>query len=292
MSYLDSASTRLVEAQNRAASGKRITKPSDDVAGTNRALSLRTAISNVDQFTNNIVVTKPLLGATQNAIADLVKAVRSVRDIAVSAAIPDFTGGARDAAANELTDILGQMEDIANSRHMDQYLFSGTATDTAPLVAQTGSSPYSYAGNSGTRRTQVLSWVSLPCNIPGDRLFNFDGGAGAGSTDVFTMVTQLRDLVRTGTQQQISGQLDNIDKNLDNLLSCSAQMGSWSARMDRANNVLADTQVRLKEMLSDTEDVDLAKAVVELKSQENVYQVALSISSRMLDLSLASMQLT
>ena len=292
MFYLDVASTRLVEAQTRAVSGKRIMKPSDDVPGTNRALSLRTAMSNVDQFTNNIVVTKPLMGATQNAIADLVKAVRSVRDIAISAATPDFTGGARDAAANELTDILGQMEDIANSKHMDQYLFSGTATDTAPLVAQTGSSPYSYAGNSGTRRTQVLSWVSLPCNIPGDRLFNFDGGAGAGSTDVFTMVTQLRDLVRTGTQQQISGQLDNIDKNLDNLLSCSAQMGSWSARMDRANNVLADTQVRLKEMLSDTEDVDLAKAVVELKSQENVYQVALSISSRMLDLSLASMQLT
>ena len=58
--------------------------------------------------------------------------------------------------------------------------------------------------------------------------------------------------------------------------------------MDRAKEVLADSRVRLQEMLSDTEDIDLSKAVVELKSQENIYQAALLISSRMLDLSLAS----
>jgi len=288
MYYVDVASSRLLEAQMRAISGKRILRPSDDVPGTNRGLSLRTAISNVDQFTNNIVVSKPLLGAADNAVADLVKAVRGVRDIAVAAANPDYTGGARDAYAAQLDDILAQMEDIANSKHMDQYLFSGTATDTAPLVTQAGPNPYSYAGNSGTRRTQVLSWVSLPVNIPGDRLFNFDQGAGAGTTDLFTMVTQLRDVIRSGSTAQISAQIDNVDANLDNLLSCEAQLGSWEARMDRAKEVLADSRVRLQEMLSDTEDIDLSKAVVELKSQENIYQAALLISSRMLDLSLAS----
>ena len=291
MLYLDLASTRLVDAQLRAISGKRIMKPSDDVPGTNRALRLRTAISNVDQFTNNIEVTEPLLGATQSTIADLVSAARSVRDIAVAAGAPDYTGGARDAAVAELNDILGQMQDIANTKHLDQYVFSGTATETAPLVPQAGPSPYAYAGNSGTRRTQVLSWVGLPVNIPGDKLFNFDGGAGAGSTDLFTMVAQLRDAIKTGNTSQVSSQITNIDANLDNLLSCGAQVGSWAARMDKAKNVLADTNVRLQEMLSDTEDIDLPRAIVELKSQENVYQTALAISSRMLGLSLASMRI-
>jgi flagellar hook-associated protein 3 FlgL len=289
MYYIDVASSRLVEAQTRAISGKRIMKPSDDVPGTNRALSLRTAISNVDQFTNNIVVSRPLLAATENAVSDLVKAVRSVRDIAIAAASPDFSGEARDAYIAQLDDILGQMADLGNSKHMDQYLFSGTATDTAPLVAQAGPNPYAYAGNSGTRRTQVLSWVSLPVNIPGDKLFNFDQSAGAGTTDLFTMVTQLRDAIQNGDSAAISGQIDNVDANLDNLLACDAQLGSWGARMDKAKDVLADTKTRLQEMLSDTEDIDLTKAVIDLKSQENVYQTALAISSRMLDLSLASL---
>lgn len=288
--YMDVASERLTNAQAQAVSGKRIRKPSDDVPGTNRGLSLRSAISISDQFTNNIVVSKPLIGATMNAMADLVRAVRSVRDIAVAAANPDVTDSTKTAHIAQLDDILGQMADVANSKHLDQYIFSGTATDTAPLIAQNGNQPFAYAGNSGSRVTQVLSWVTLPVSVPGDRLFNFNGAAGEGSTDLFTMVKQLRDVIAAGDPKAVSAELDNIDANLDNLLSCSAQVGSWSARMDRAKDTLADTKVRLQEMLSDTEDVDLPQAVVELKTMENVYQAALAVSSRMLDMSLASMR--
>lgn len=288
--YMDVASKKLVEAQSRAVSGKRIMRPSDDVPGTNRGLSLRSAISNADQFTNNITVCKPMVNATQNALADLVKAVRNVRNIAVAAANPDFTEGARDTYVAELDDILGQMADVASSKHLDQYLFSGTATNTPPLTRNIGSPPYSYAGDTGVRYAQVLSWVTLPTSIPGERVFNFDGGAGPGTTDLFSMVTQLKDAIRSNDTQTISGQLENIDANLDSLLTCSGQMGSWAARMDRAKDVLADTKVRLQEMLSDTEDVDLPAAVVQLKTQENVYQTALAISARMLDMSLASLR--
>lgn len=290
--YMDVASNRLVESQTRAVSGKRILRPSDDVPGTNRGLTLRSAINTNDQFTNNIVVSTPLVAATDNAIADIIDAVKSVRDIAVAAATPDVTGSAKTSYLAQLDDILGQMVDVANTKHLDQYVFSGTATTTPPLRAQSGSQPYAYAGNSGVRRTQVLQWVTLPVNIPGDRLFNFDGSAGNGTTDVFTMVTRLRDAVASGSAKDISGQLDNVDANLDNLLTCSAQLGSWAARMERAEEVLGDTKVRLQEMLSDTEDIDLPQAVVALKTQENVYQAALAISGRMLDLSLASLQYT
>ncbi|MCX8052612.1 MAG: flagellar hook-associated protein FlgL [Armatimonadetes bacterium] len=291
MRYLDVAGAKLVEAQTRAISGKRILKPSDDVAGTNRALSLRTTISNVDQFTNNIEVCRPLLAATESAVADLARATRSVRDIAVAAANPDFTGETRSAYIAQLDDILGRMVDIANSKHLDHYLFSGTATNTAPLAAQAGPNPYLYQGNSGTRRAQVLSWVSLPINIPGDKLFNFDGSAGAGTTDLFTMVAQLKEAIRKGDAAAVSAQLDNVDANLNNLLACQAQLGSWISRMDKAKETLAQKKTKLQEILSDTEDVDITKAVVELKSQENVYQAALIISSRMLDLSLATLQI-
>lgn len=288
--FTTAASQRLVEAQNHAISGKRIMKPSDDVPGTNRALSLRSAINTVDQLTNNIVVSKPVIDATQNALNDFVKAIRSVRDIAVAAANPDVSGSARETYAQELDDILSQMVDIANTKHTDQYIFSGTATDIAPIVEQAGAQPYTYAGNSGTRRAQVLSWVSLPLNVPGDTLFNFNQAAGADTTDVFAMVKQLKDAIISDDSETISSQLTNIDANFDNVLSCTARIGSWAARMESAQGILADTKLRLQEMLSDTEDIDLPQAVVELKTQENVYQAAIAIASRMLDLSLASTQ--
>lgn len=287
--YTDNASSRLLDAQSHTVSGKRIMKPSDDVPGTNRALSLRSAINTTEQYTNNIVVTKPRVTATEAALSDMADAVKAVRNVALKAADTEFTQGTRDACVSELNDILRQMADIANTKHLDQFIFSGTATD-GPAVQQQADGSYQYAGDLGVKTTQVLSWVSLPVNIPGSKVFNFDLSAGADTTDVFTMVQQLADAIKTGTPEDVSAQLDNIDANLDNLLSCTAQVGSWSARMDRSNEVLSDTTIRLKEMLSDTEDVDVTSAVVELKTQENVYQTALAVTSRMLDLSLASLQ--
>lgn len=292
--FVSDSSKKLVDAQNHTASGKRILRPSDDVPGTNRALNLRTAISTVEQYANNIVVSRPQVAASANAVADLVKAVQKVQTIAIGAINSAKTAPALEADMKELDGILSQIADIANTKHIDQYLFSGTATGTPPLQAQAGPQPFAYVGNSGVRQTQVLSWVSMQINVTGDKLFNFDGGAGADTTDLFTMVKQLRDAIETGkdtgNMSAVGDQLKNIELNLDNLLTHSAQLGSWMARMDNANGVLSDTGDRLKMMLSDTEDIDLPKAVVELKTQENIYQSALAITSRMLDLSLASLK--
>lgn len=296
--FTGQASQKLIDAQNTAVSGKRIRKPSDDVPGTNRALTLRSGINSVNQFANNVTVSKPLLNATESAMGDMAKIIRKIRDLTVEAAKPDVTGTATQAYVAQLDGIMNQMVDIANTKHGDQFVFSGTATSTMPVQVNPGPvpdpmvQPYIYSGNGGTRFTQVLSWVSLPVNIPGDKIFNFDTGsgqpAGTGTTDLFTMVKNLRDAINSGNVDTISSQLTNIDANYNNVLACQAQIGSWQGRMDGAQSALADTRDRFKEMLSDTEDVDMPEAIVELKSQENVYQTALTISSRMLDLSLAS----
>jgi len=296
--FTNAASQKLTDAQNHAASGKRIMKPSDDVPGTNRALSLRSSINTVNQFADNVTVSKPLVDATEGALGDMAQVIRKIRDLAVGAAEDDYSGSASSTHVADLDGLMSQLVDTANTKFGDQYIFSGTATSTPPVQANPGPipdpavQPYIYVGNNGVRTTQVLSWVSLPVNIPGNRVFNFDTGggnpAGAGSTDVFTMVKNLRDAISAGNVTQISAQLGNIDKNFDNVLSCQAQIGSWQSRMEGAQTTLSDTRDRLKQMLSDIEDIDLPTAIVDLKSQENVYQTALSITSRMLNLSLAS----
>ena len=59
------AADGLTNAQTRASTGKRILKPSDDVPGTDRALSLRSAISTAEQLADNTLVNQPALTALQ-----------------------------------------------------------------------------------------------------------------------------------------------------------------------------------------------------------------------------------
>ena len=50
-----------------------------------------------------------------------------------------------------------------------------------------------------------------------------------------------------------------------------------------------DTKLSLQHLLSNEEDIDLPTAVLQMQAQENVYQAALGVSSRILNLSLASL---
>lgn len=292
--YINSSGNRLAEAQLKAVTGKRINKSSDDVPGTNSAMSLRSTIKSMDQFANNITVSNPLLSSTMNAANELTKITRSVRDIAVAAANEDYTGTTRQSYLNQLDNLMSQMVDIAKTKHNDQFIFSGTASATCPIAENpnkdpnTGMPPYIYQGSTAQRNVKVLAWVSLPVNVAGNDMFGFGPANTNDGSDVFSMITQLKNSIQGGDADKISGEIANIDKNYDNILTWSARLGSWSARMEGATTTLEDTKVRLQEMLSDTEDIDLTTAVVELKTQENVYQTAISVTQRILQMSLAS----
>jgi flagellar hook-associated protein 3 FlgL len=286
------AADGLTEAQSRAATGKRILKPSDDVPGTDRALSLRSAINTVDQLADNSLVSKPALQTADAALNDVTNAITSVQNIAIAAANGSITDAVRTDYLKQLDDIMTGLADTANTRSMDQFVFSGTATNQPAVTAQAGTPPYAYTGDSGVKKAQVLSWVSVPTNIPGSKVFNFDGSAGAGTTDVFTMIKRVHDAIAAGDTTALSSELTNVNANLDNVLSCRSRIGSWMQRMDSAQSVLSDTKLRMQELLSNVEDADLPSAVIQLQTQENVYQAALSVSSRMLNMSLATVQLS
>lgn len=283
------AAQGLTDAQNRAATGKRILKASDDVPGTDRAMTLRSAISTIHQLSDNTLVSKPLLQTTDGALADLTNAIKSVQSIALAAANGTVTEDVRQSYLRQLDSAMESIADIANTKYLDGYVFSGTAIDRPAVSAQAGSPPYAYNGDAGVRRVQVLSWVSVPTNIPGSQVLNFDGSAGAGTTDVFTMVARVRDAVASGDANTISSELDNIQKNLDNVLSCRSRIGAWMQRINSAESILADSKTRMQELLSKEEDADLAEAVIALQSQQNVYQAALAVSAKILSLSLASL---
>ena len=135
-------------------------KPSDDVSGTNRALTLQSSINSVNQYADNLTVTKPPVDPTESSLSDMAQVINNIKTLAIKAANADYTGDATSADVTELNEYMSQLTDIANTKIGDQYIFSGTATSTAPVQANTGPvpdpavQPYIYAGNNGVRTTQ------------------------------------------------------------------------------------------------------------------------------------------
>lgn len=83
-------------------------------------------------------------------------------------------------------------------------------------------------------------------------------------------------------QTQIGEALENIDNNLNNILKLRADIGAKQNRVELTMNRIANDNVSFTKLLSDNEDVDMAKTIMELKSEENVYRASLSGGARII----------
>jgi flagellar hook-associated protein 3 FlgL len=279
-------SERLLEAENVASSGKRIFRPSDDVPGVGRSLSLRSTLAELDQFERNSGVADSELSVASSALDKAVTALQSVRSLAVQAASAATTPEARAAIVAQLDSLSGELAAVANSQHVGKYIFSGSRSDRPAVVANPGGSPpYVYQGDSSQFTIQVSPGQYVTANVTGDAVFNMNGSV-AGAPDVFTMIRDLEAKVTAGDVAGISDELTQIDANLNNVVAIRSQIGGRIKRLESNSGSLADLKVSVQDLLSKTEDADLADAVLELQMRQNVYQAAIAAAGKVLQLSL------
>lgn len=278
---------RLMDAQDTASSGKKIHRPSDDIPGVGRSLDLRSTISSIEQFERNSGMANSQLSVTSSTLTSIINALQSVRSLATRAANDTLSEEALSGIASQLEGISGELAGLANTQHLGKYIFSGTLSDTAAIEVTGGDPPCVYNGNSEQTSVQVAPGTYSTVTVTGDMIFNMGGAAAPDTPDVFETIKLLKDAVLAGDVSAISANLKDVQRNLDNVNGIRSQVGAWLNRLGSTTDALAESKVKMKEMLSQTEDVDLAEAVLELRTRENAYQVAISVSGRVLQTSLA-----
>lgn len=288
LNNMTSTAERLMEAQDRVSSGKRIRKPSDDVTGTGRALSLRSTISEIEQYLRNSDMVKSQLSVTNSAMDSVVTSLERVQEIALLAANSPVPVEARAALTTELGEIMLSLAASGNRQYGDRYIFGGSITNQAPIVTSgVTMPPYSYAGNDTQISVQVAPWTNTTCNVVGSAIFNMNGAAVPTSPDVFSTIQSLKDEIQAGDMQAASARVADIKANLNNVITIRSEVGARASRLDNISESLLDSKTSLSTLLSETEDADLAEAVLELRTRENVYQAAVSVAGRILNITLA-----
>lgn len=81
--YLQTTQTRLAETQDRMASGRRISKPSDDPFGYSRVMTMRTSMGLIAQHQRSIELAKSELGVTEASLDGLGRVLSRAQELAV-----------------------------------------------------------------------------------------------------------------------------------------------------------------------------------------------------------------
>ncbi len=114
-----------------------------------------------------------------------------------------------------------------------------------------------------------------------------------GTFDIFTTMISIRDLLRNDSgdtpgevSASLSSMLDRIDTGHDDILDGLRSLGFRSSNMELMNNRVSGLKQTSEESLSQTRDTDIVEAIINFNRQDTIYQGALQVGSRVVQVSL------
>ncbi len=286
---LNDLSDKLSKTQNRAATGKQITRPSDDPYNAARAMGLRSALSANSSYKSSIEDAEDWQNTTESALSSITDYVHRANDLLVQGGSDTSDQTARNALADEIDQIIQGVKETANATYGDKYVFAGTATATAPYAQGDDDT---YKGNQGGLDPsqpgvlrEIGPGVTLSINSVGQEILG-DGQASGDGKLLDTLRTVSQDL-RAGNGDGLRGaDLSNLTNNLNQVLEVRARNGATTNRLSAADSRIQDISLSVTQQLSDTEDADMAQTLIDFNSQSAAYQSALRAGASIVQTSL------
>jgi flagellar hook-associated protein 3 FlgL len=106
LSDLNTLSSNLSKTQSKAASGKEITRPSDDPYSTAKAMGLRQTLGATSQYESNIDDARGWQDATEASLASITDYVKRARDLLLEGGSDTSDDTARTNIAAEIDQII------------------------------------------------------------------------------------------------------------------------------------------------------------------------------------------
>ena len=139
---------------------------------------------------------------------------------------------------------------IADDNNVLQTLWIGNVDTTGPMLREVGDG------------------IHIQVNVSGQDLFE-------GAQHVFSALLNLRNSLEANNIDGIRSSITDMQVARDRISEVRGVLGSRTERVEVQRSLLERFEVNLTEALSNTEDADLSKTVLQLQQEQNVFQSAL-----------------
>jgi flagellar hook-associated protein 3 FlgL len=285
---LNSVSDKLSKLQMKSASGKEISRPSDDPYHAARAMALRQSLEGNRQYQRNVQDAQGWATMTEDGLDDITSNVALARDLLVQASTDSSDPAARQAIAAQMGQLIEAIKQGAAKTYNGSYVFAGSETSVRPYVAGADDT---YHGNEGGFNPAVVGivreigpGVTMTINSIGRDVLG--DGQSAGDDKLLHVLRDAVDHLNAADGPSLRADLTRLDSNLDHILEVRAANGARSQRLETALGRLQQTEETTLGQLSDTEDADIAETLIQLNSQTAAYQAALRAGANLIQSSL------
>ena len=274
---LQYASKALEDAQQRAQSGRRVERASDDPNAASSIMSSDSSLRALDQYQRNINSATVRSNTEEEILDRLSTMLERAKQIGIQEGNGSASAQTRLVAKAEVDQILAFAVQLANTKFEGEYLFGGDQSGTMPITQSTP--PFSTTPPTGQRRAEISENLVVNVNHNASQLFL--------SSSVLASLDQLSTALGANDQLAVMNSINTIDTGLLSVQNFLGDVGAQSNQLESTTQNIIALNATLRVFKSNLQDVDLEEAVTTLVSKQNAYQSALLATSKVLTLSLA-----
>ncbi|MFB4165213.1 flagellar hook-associated protein FlgL [Alteribacillus sp. JSM 102045] len=273
--HMSQSYNHLGTLQDQLSTGKKITRASQDPVVAMSGIRYRTQSNEVAQFQRNLGEAYNWMEASDSALDKSTQALQRIRELATQAANDTYEEGQRSNMAEEVTQLFEHLVSMANTQSNGKYIFNGTNTTEQPVTLNDEGKIDEVLSNTGDVEIELMKGVKIPVNSEAGKVFN-----SKFFEDIKKLIEDLDDPDIEG--EDLTGSIETIDKHIDIMVNERAEMGARLNRIEMMDERLGKQEVIAERILSDNEDADMVKVMIDLMSQENVHRAALGAGARII----------
>ena len=127
---LSTSYNKMGKLQEQINTGKKVNRPSDDPVVAMKGMGYRMQVDKVAQYQRNLGEVNNYLDSSDDALDKVGQAMHRAKELVTSAANGTMTPEDKEKVQSELEQLRKHIQDMANTKVGDKYIFSGTKTAT------------------------------------------------------------------------------------------------------------------------------------------------------------------
>lgn len=275
---LTSSYHKLGKYQEQLSSQKKISRPSDDPVVVFKGISYRTSVNDVSQYQRNMSEVNVWLENTEDALEKAGSSIHRLTDLVTQANTGTVTDDDRKKIEDEIEEIKKQLVSIANTKISGKYIFNGSDIYNAPVSYDGTNVTMKY--NNDAVNIEVSAGIKLQVNYLGSNVF------GNETSGMFADLEALQNDLKNGNEPDLGKFIDAFQSHLNTVTSARSSIGASMNRVDMIQNRLDSQEIIATKTMSENEDIDVEKVILNLQTQQSIHRAALSVGSSIIQPSL------
>ncbi|MEI5907602.1 flagellar hook-associated protein FlgL [Bacillus spongiae] len=281
LTNLSQSYSRLGELQEQLSTGKKITKPSDDPVVAMKGMYYRSNLTSIEQYKRNLSEMYLWLETSEAGMEQANAGLQRIRELTVKGLNGTLSPEDQEAVAEEIEQIKLDLVSTAETKISGRYIYHGTDVDQSP-IKQTN--PPIVADNINEAnplynpllddyKVEVSEGVYLKANVNPTKVF---------SQKLFDTVQGIEDVLKGNSSQSLDTLLSDLDDVIGTLSAERSELGARYNRLEMVEDRLNQQEINASRVLSDNEDVDMEKVIIDLTIQESIHRAALSAGAQII----------